>query len=210
MQMAEGISSDPADLQYMLQQMKGLIAQAVGQDELQVASSGFNNDSNSDNGGLNSGSSSGNENGSGLGNNGSNGGAGVGQGNGDADGGAGIGSGHTDRDAGYSDYSGAGYGADKPQGGNDSYAESTEYERIYDPTRLGDGGEISRITDKPSASGNSQQFEVGAGIGSASGFIPYNEVFGDYQRQAMDSLERSSIPPSMRELVKEYFSSLAE
>lgn len=216
MQMAQGVSGEPADIQYALQQMKGQIAQAAGQGGMQVASSGGTASQNSGsegqdgsdgNSGRGSGSGDGNSssdgNGSGNGS-GSSDGNGSGAGNGS---GSGIGSGHTNQDAGNSNSSGSNGSTNKPEGDPDSYAE---YERIYDPTRLGDGGETSHITDKPSDSGDSQQIDVGNGLGSFDGFIPYNEVFGDYQSQAMESMERSAIPPNMRETVRQYFSSLVE
>jgi hypothetical protein len=194
MQMAQGVSGDPADIQYALQQMKGQIAQAAGQGDMQMASSdsaGFQNDGSEGQDGSdgNSGSGSGSGNSDGLG------------------GGSGIGGGHTNQDAGYRDSSSSGRSTNKPEGDPDSYAE---YERIYDPTRLGNGGEASHVTDKPSDSGDSRQTDAGSGLGSFDGFIPYNEVFGDYQSQAMENMERSAIPPNMREAVRQYFSLLAE
>ncbi|MBZ4664946.1 hypothetical protein [Mahella sp.] len=204
MQMAQGVSGEPADMQYALQQMKGQIAQAAGQGGMQVASSGGTGSQNSGSEGQDgSDRNSGSGSGSGSGNSPSD-----GSGSGDSNGsGSGIGSGHTNQDAGNSNSSGSSGSTNKPEGDPDSYAE---YERIYDPTRLGDGGETSHITDKPSDSGDSQQTDVGNGLGSFDGFIPYNEVFGDYQSQAMESMERSAIPPNMRETVRQYFSSLVE
>ncbi|AEE96732.1 hypothetical protein Mahau_1543 [Mahella australiensis 50-1 BON] len=209
-QMAQGISGDPADIQYMLQQMKGHIAQAAGQGDTQMASSGSQGSQDSGSQGQggsdgNAGSDSNNK-GSGSGSGGGSGSDSNSSGNGSG-GGSGIGGGHTSQDAGYNDSGASGGSVNKPEGDADSY---TEHERIYDPTRLGDGGETSHIADKPSDSGGSQQIDAGSGVGSLDGFMPYNEVFGDYQSQAMESMERGAIPPNMREIVRQYFSSLVE
>ncbi len=109
------------------------------------------------------------------------------------------------RDAGYQGTGTSSQQGTKGQGNPDSYGD---YERIYDPTRLGDGGQASQVTGKPSGQGASEQTEASPGLGSFDGFVPYNEVFGSYSRQAMENLERMDIPAGMRELIKEYFSAL--
>lgn len=84
----------------------------------------------------------------------------------------------------------------------------SEYEKILNPERLGDGGKISQVKGNLSDQGSSQQVEAGEGLGSFDGFIPYNEVFGEYKSQAMQNIERINIPVNMKEWVKGYFSSL--
>jgi len=109
------------------------------------------------------------------------------------------------RDAGYQGTGTSSQQGTKGQGDPDSYGD---YERIYDPTRLGDGGQASLVTGKPSGQGASEQTEAGPGLGSFDGFVPYNEVFGIYSRQAMQNLERMNISAGMRELIKEYFNAI--
>lgn len=249
--MAQEGFANPADIQYLLQNMKSSIANAAGQDirlaqnaygadqGLSSHSNGKTNrgpDSQKGNGqnsggrssnGQDSGSENGNSGGSGsdgqgsgsrqgdqgsdgpsnpLGDNSSGSGStSTGQGSSSAGAGTGTGAGHTNRDAGYQEAGPSSQQGTKGQGDPDSYGD---YERIYDPTRLGDGGQASQVTGAPSGQGASEQVEAGPGIGSFDGFVPYNEVFGSYRRQAMENLQRRDIPAGLRELIKEYFSAL--
>ncbi|NLO82282.1 MAG: apolipoprotein A1/A4/E family protein [Clostridiales bacterium] len=140
--------------------------------------------------------------GSGFGNNSSGNGS---QGTSDGGAGTGVGSGSTGQYAGYREGgSSQGYGQ-KGQGDPNSYGS---YERIYDPSQLGSSGKGDNVAGTPTGQGTGEQVEIGPGIGSFDGFIPYNEVFGRYSRQAMENLNRMDIPPGMREMIKEYFSSL--
>ncbi len=238
---AQGNMSSVADISYLLQNMKGSIANAAGQD-YRIAQSGNNNrltDENrrsgssqtpdvqrpNDNGtdslnaaggsrSQNGSSSSGSGNGSqGLGDpgntsggQGSNNGSGSGgQGASGSGSGTGVGGGSTNQDAGYQEGGSSSGHGQKGQGDPDSYEE---YERIYDPVRLGNSGQESHVSGGPTGQGTGEQVETGRGLGSFDGFIPYKEVFGSYSRQAMENLKRMDIPPAMRELVREYFSSL--
>lgn len=248
--MAEGGLANPADIQYMLQNMKHSIAAAAGQDihlaqNSRDASHGMGSHSNGKtNGELNreeNGQNSAGQPAKDQGLSGENGdggssgrdgqGSGSGQGDGEAGGagnapggssspgnsigtgqgssgvgaGPGAGTGHTNQDAGHQGGSIPSHHNIKGRGNPDSYGD---YERIYDPTRLGDGGQTGHVTGKPSGQGPSQQVEAGPGLGSFDGFIPYNEVFGSYSRQAMQNLERMNIPAEMRELIKEYFKAI--
>lgn len=40
--------------------------------------------------------------------------------------------------------------------------------------------------------------------------IPYDEVIGEYEDKAMESINNYNIPEGMRDLVKDYFSSLGD
>jgi hypothetical protein len=249
--MAQEGFANPADIQYLLQNMKNSIASAAGQDirlaqNVYGADQGLSSHSNgktnrgpdSQKGnGQNSGGQSSNGQGSGGQNTGDNGsgsdgqGSGSGQGDQGSDGpgnvlgdrgsgsgststgqgsssvgaGTGTGAGHMNRDAGYQEVGTSSQQGTKGQGDPDSYGD---YKRIYDSTRLGDGGQASQVTGKPSGQGASEQTEAGPGLGSFDGFVPYNEVFGSYSRQAMQNLERMNIPAGMRELIKEYFNAI--
>jgi len=198
-QMAQISMDDVGDIMYMLQNMKGEISQAARQDISKLASL--------DTGGKGTGSSSQGEqsgsdsaNGENQGNQGSNNNSGASSGNTGSQSGAGengSGTGTAGASAGGGQGPGIGSG-------------HVEYEKIYDPKRLGDGGEVSQVTGNIGNEGDSEQINAGQGLGDFSGFIPYNEVFGEYRSQAMQSLDRMNIPQNMRELVKEYFSSLEE
>jgi len=39
--------------------------------------------------------------------------------------------------------------------------------------------------------------------------VPYEQVVGKYQQQASQAMDRASVPLSYRQIVKDYFSSLA-
>lgn len=86
----------------------------------------------------------------------------------------------------------------------------TGYEKIYAPTRLGDGGEISNVKGQLTEGGPSEHFKAEAGGEAYGGFIPYNEVLGTYKNQAMKSLGRREIPSGMEEYIKKYFTSLED
>ena len=56
--------------------------------------------------------------------------------------------------------------------------------------------------------GQSQQGNnSGQGVNNGS-IVPYQNVFGDFESFAMQSLERSYIPLSVKDFVRDYFSSL--
>lgn len=131
--------------------------------------------------------------------------AGLAQGSSSSAGSTMAGSGHSNGDAGYQGNGVSSREVTKGQGNPSSYGE---YERIYDPTRLSGGGHTIQVTGKPSGQGTSQQVELGSGLGSFDGFVPYNEVFGSYRRQAMQALERMDIPAEMRELIEKYFDAI--
>ncbi|WP_040330048.1 hypothetical protein [Clostridium ihumii] len=45
---------------------------------------------------------------------------------------------------------------------------------------------------------------------SAGSYVEYNKVIGDYKNESLESMENSSIPKSMRNIIKEYFSIIEE
>jgi len=209
MQMTENTINDPGNIMYMLQNMKSKIAQAAGQDISNLASAGIGqqsqqnqNNSNSQNqghqnsSGSQSGSASSSQGNQGSSGNSSKGSSSQGSGEGNSSGSSSNGTGGNSSASGGQ---GAGIGSGHQ-----------EYEKIYDPKRLGDGGEISQVPGNAGNEGDSEQVNAGQGLGNFDGFIPYNEVFGEYKQQAMQNLNRMDIPQNMRELVKGYFSSLED
>lgn len=84
---------------------------------------------------------------------------------------------------------------------------SAGIEHIYDPGRLGDGGDISHVPGNNTGKGDSEQKED-SGIGDLDGYIPYKQVIGQYESEAVNSVERRALPKSMEAIVREYFASL--
>ena len=132
-------------------------------------------------------------------------GGGSGQGNGQSNkpsGGAGKGS--TNLDQGYTEGSRGGTGN---RGG--SRFNQGEYEQIYDPTRLGDGGDVSSVTGEV-REGQDQVIEMGPGAGTIDGYIPYNRVVGSYAEAAAAAAESSELSDSARQWANDYFSALTK
>ncbi|GIL11344.1 MAG: hypothetical protein BroJett038_00640 [Chloroflexota bacterium] len=82
-----------------------------------------------------------------------------------------------------------------------------EFEPVFAPRRIGgQGGEQIVLEpdagDVPAIEGEFSQNPTG----SAS--VPYNQVFSDYRDAANRALERDYIPLSLRDVVRDYFSSL--
>lgn len=145
------------------------------------------------------GQGSGNQPGSGSGQSG--GGQGSGQSNKP---GGGAGKGSTNADQGYSEGSGGGKGNRGGYRMNEGV-----YEQIYDPTRLGDGGEVSSVTGEV-REGQDQVIEMGPGAGTIDGYIPYNRVVGSYAEAAAAAAESSDLSDSARQWANDYFSALTK
>ena len=225
MKQAINASNSMGDAKYALQQMRSSIARAAG--EFQYAqgsgnSSGQNSnngsqgnenqsDGNSSNG--NSGENSGNGQGSGEGQGKGN-GEGQGQGNGQGQGqgtgngtGSGVGSGTTNQSTGQGGSGTTGQNGNNQQGDPNAH---TVYEQIYAPERLGDGGDITNVPGQNSGQGDIISEEDGRGAGSLAGYIPYQEVYQEYRNEAMNSMDRRVLPPSIQNMVREYFDSLGD
>ncbi|MDO4384932.1 MAG: hypothetical protein Q4E18_02915, partial [Clostridia bacterium] len=118
--------------------------------------------------------------------------------------GGGAGKGSTNLDEGYSEGNGGGKGN---RGGN--RFNQGEYEQIYDPTRLGDGGDVSSVTGEV-REGQDQVIEMGPGAGTIDGYIPYNRVVGSYAEAAAAAAESSDLSDSARQWANDYFSALTK
>ncbi|MGE4284142.1 MAG: hypothetical protein AB7G87_10525 [Clostridia bacterium] len=141
--------------------------------------------------GSNSGSGSGTGNGQGSGNGSGTGGSGAGSGTGNG-----------------SDSRGSGSSSGNGQGKAPGEKHVRDYEQIFTSKRLGGEGEVSNVSGTQNDSGQVQQIEVDNGPILRGESLPYNEVYQQYKYEAMQSVQRSSIPTGMRSLVEEYFSSL--
>ena len=85
-----------------------------------------------------------------------------------------------------------------------------EYEAIYDPTRLGDGGQISQSTGKVNEDTQTGEITLGPGLGDASGSVPYDQVVGAYQAAAVQRAQEAALPGYAQQWVADYFSALTE
>lgn len=120
--------------------------------------------------------------------------------------------------------SGAGSGTDMgsentesiPQGSsgiskkNTSEKKDGEYEKVFTPHTLGGEGETSNLSGSKGTGGNIEQVITDRGQTIRGSSVPYNQVIGQYREKAMDSISTSDIPPGMKDMVKEYFTSLDE
>ena len=84
-----------------------------------------------------------------------------------------------------------------------------EYERIYDPTRLGGDSEASVVPGEK-GEGESQQMALGPGLGSFAGSVPYNQVILEYRDAAAQAVSRSVLPEAQQKWVIQYFEALIE
>ena len=127
--------------------------------------------------------------------------SGSGDGKGDK-GGSGAGNGTSNRDSGYS---GPGTGGGSRLPGD---RQVVEYERIYVPERLGGDNDESQVRGSKGSSGSSQWTEAEGVPVEKGSIIPYNAVLGEYRNEAMSKLKDSSVPPVMKDIVRDYFTAL--
>lgn len=85
-----------------------------------------------------------------------------------------------------------------------------EYEKIFTPKTIGGEGETSVLQGKNNSSGSSDSSITEKGVSVKGNEVPYNQVMGEYKSKAYDNINNSSIPEGMKEIVKDYFSSLEE
>ncbi|MDQ2087190.1 hypothetical protein RBH29_12205 [Herbivorax sp. ANBcel31] len=111
------------------------------------------------------------------------------------------GSSTANRDFGHSEASGGGGALI----GSDS--QIREFEEIYVPERLGLDADVSQVTGTVGESGESQVIETDGPILEGE-VLPYNEVIGEYREEGMSSLKDAPIPQGMKDIVRDYFSTL--
>lgn len=85
------------------------------------------------------------------------------------------------------------------------------YEPIYSPYRLGgSGGPDATLPNQ--GGGDPGDEVIGQGPTNPQNpgevRVPYNRVFNDYRNNAYSAIERGDYPPELRDVVKDYFSSL--
>ena len=121
-----------------------------------------------------------------------------GQGNG---GGAGLGSSNQDGGTGANSKPG------NMQGNADPSKKTGAYETIYDPTRLGGSGEAVSETGEM-GEGTISEAQIGAGLGTIDGSVPYGQALPEYERQAVEAVQNAALPDYARQWVTDYFRAL--
>lgn len=121
-----------------------------------------------------------------------------GQGNG---GGAGLGSSNQDGGTGANSKPG------NMQGNADPSKRTDEYETIYDPTRLGGSGEAVSETGEM-GEGTISEAQIGAGLGTIDGSVPYGQALPEYERRAVEAVQNAALPEYARQWVTDYFKAL--
>jgi uncharacterized protein YpiB (UPF0302 family) len=121
--------------------------------------------------------------------------------------------------------SGAGSGTDKGQenqtpiklsGGSGiqkkdgSIKKIGEYEKIFTSKNLGGEGAQENLTGKKNNGGSTDQITSNQSQTVRGSSVTYDQVFGQYKEHALDSINSNDIPTGMKDLVKDYFSSLEE
>ena len=133
---------------------------------------------------------------------GSGGGNGVSQSQGKGNGG-GAGLGSSNQDGG----TGANSKPGNMQGNADPSKKTGAYETIYDPTRLGGSGEAVSETGEM-GEGTISEAQIGAGLGTIDGSVPYGQALPEYERRAVEAVQNAALPEYARQWVTDYFRAL--
>ena len=133
---------------------------------------------------------------------GSGGGNGVSQSQGKGNGG-GAGLGSSNQDGG----TGANSKPGNMQGNADPSKRTDEYETIYDPTRLGGSGEAVSESGEM-GEGTISEAQIGTGLGTIDGSVPYGQALPEYERQAVEAVQNAALPEYARQWVTDYFRAL--
>ncbi len=113
--------------------------------------------------------------------------------------------GTTNKDSGYQEG-----GAKRTGSGAGAPVNKTgAYESIYEPTRLGDGGEISQSTGKVSE-GDVFQTELAPGLGTAGGAVPFAQGARSYGQAAAKAASQPGVPDDVQKMVNAYFNALID
>jgi hypothetical protein len=73
--------------------------------------------------------------------------------------------------------------------------------------RLGKPGDPSYIAGNGGTGQTTQGNQLGAGTDPGS-YVPYSQVFSEFYQYAVTSLDRGYVPLSVKDYVRDYFSSL--
>lgn len=112
---------------------------------------------------------------------------------------------------------GEGTGGQTTNGGNGGTGTGTggqgrgfghaEPEKIYTRSAAGKDGYDAQLKGTDSEEGQTTITEHRT-MGQAGTSVPYDKVYGQYRNEVMETLENSSVPYGMRELVSDYFATL--
>ena len=112
---------------------------------------------------------------------------------------------------------GEGTGGQTTNGGNGGTGTGTggqgrgfghaEPEKIYTRSAAGKDGYDAQLKGTDSEEGQTTITEHRT-MGQAGTSVPYDTVYGQYRNEAMETLENSSVPYGMREVVSDYFAPL--
>lgn len=133
-------------------------------------------------------------------------GNGNGQGNGQGQGqgaGSGAGQGSTNEDGGYTEES----GSISHNNGSGEGKEGT-YEALYQPSRLGGTSESSFVKGQKGKGGQSTFESVEGAPIEKGNLVSYTEVSASYKSQASQSMDSMNIPIVMKDLIRDYFTSI--
>lgn len=92
----------------------------------------------------------------------------------------------------------------------DSEKKIGDYEKIFTSKNLGGDSEKSQITGQKSSSGSSSVTKSNESNSVRGDLVPYNSVIGEYKKSAQNSVENDVIPDNMKDIVKDYFTSLED
>lgn len=91
-----------------------------------------------------------------------------------------------------------------------SEKKTGEYEKIFTSKTLGGTGKRTDLSGQKNKGGSSEITSGESSQTNKGNSLPYNQVFGEYRDKAFESMNTSNIPEGMKEIVKDYFSSLEE
>ena len=73
--------------------------------------------------------------------------------------------------------------------------------------RIGKPGDPSYVAGSGGDGQTQQGSQQGQGSNNGS-YVPYGQVYSDFQRYALTTLDRSYVPISVKDYVRDYFTSL--
>jgi hypothetical protein len=94
-----------------------------------------------------------------------------------------------------------------PQNNNPDGSGQEQYDPVYAPQRIG-GQSSEEIQLDPNASDAPVTEGQFAENPTGNTSVPYNQVFNDYSRAANEALQQDYIPLGLRDVVRDYFTSL--
>ncbi|MGE4214903.1 MAG: hypothetical protein AB7E42_09020 [Anaerotignaceae bacterium] len=102
---------------------------------------------------------------------------------------------------------GSGQGSGSGQGGNGRGDGHVETEEVYTREESNKAGYDTKV-DGAENSGGDTEISNQQTTGTAGESVPYDQVVGEYKEEELKSIDESSVPYGMKELVADYFSAL--